>query len=256
MHQNVLIIARSKEAHRSIFNKLSTDFHVFAAKDSPHALKTIQKHLIDLIIFVAAEKPETEIRLCRELKSNQLCDHIPVILITPEDNLQVRIKSLEAGADVHMSCPLFREYLDVQIRSLIANRLKIRRHFKQVPEMAERASNLQEKEQIRKRLTDCLFDETTQKDLTVDQLARLMHMSRPTLYRKMKYVTNLTPNELINEARLRKAAELLASGQYRASEVAHMVGYCSHSSFGKSFLKQFGVTPATYQRMKKIMNAA
>jgi AraC-like DNA-binding protein len=113
-----------------------------------------------------------------------------------------------------------------------------------------------EKEYILKKLNDCLFGHVREKALNVDLLAKLMHMSRPTLYRKMKSITDLTPNELINEARLKKAAELLAAGEYRAFEVARMLGYTSQSSFGKSFLKQYKVTPATYQRMKKIMHAA
>ena len=116
--------------------------------------------------------------------------------------------------------------------------------------------NAHEKEHIIKKLNDCLFSHVRYKDLNVDLLARLMHMSRPTLYRKIKIITDLTPNELINEAKLKQAAELLAAGEYRAFEVARMVGYSSQSSFGKSFLKHFKVTPATYQRMKQMMDAA
>lgn len=113
-----------------------------------------------------------------------------------------------------------------------------------------------EKEELWEKLQACLFEQAYIKDLNVEQLARLMHMSRPTLYRKIKSITDRTPNELINEMRLKKAAALLAAGEYRVFQVAKMVGYTSQSSFGKSFLKQFKVTPATYQRTKKMMDAA
>lgn len=114
--------------------------------------------------------------------------------------------------------------------------------------VTDNTANAHEKERIIKKLKDCLSGHAGNKDLTVDLLAKLMHMSRPTLYRKMKCITDLTPNELINETKLKQAAELLAAGEYRVFEVARMVGYSSQSSFGKSFLKQFKVTPATYQR--------
>lgn len=114
-----------------------------------------------------------------------------------------------------------------------------------------RSADDREKEQILKQLHECLFYHACDKDLNADRLAKLMYMSRPTLYRKMKSITGLTPNELIVEVRLKKAAELLAAGEYRVFEVARMVGYISQSGFGKSFLKQFKVTPAAYQRMKK-----
>lgn len=113
-----------------------------------------------------------------------------------------------------------------------------------------------EKEQLIKKLQDCLSGDVRNQHLSVDWLASRLHMSRPTLFRKTKSITGFTPNELINKARLNQAAVLLAAGRYRASQVARMVGYTSQSSFGKSFLKQFKVTPASYQRMKKIMDAA
>lgn len=122
------------------------------------------------------------------------------------------------------------------------------------PPEAER--NAEEKKLILQKLNDGLTGQGRGYELSVDWLARLLHMSRPTLYRKMKNITGLTPNELINEARLNRAAALLAAGEHRAFEVARMVGYTSQSSFGKSFLRQFKVTPANYQRMKKIMDAA
>jgi AraC-like DNA-binding protein len=209
-----------------------------------------------LVICLTGDKPASGFLLCRQLKSNGISAHIPVILITAEENLQVRIKSLEAGADVHIGGPVFREYLDVQMRNLITNRVKVRQHFTKGAIVDESQADLTGKEEIIKKLSSCLSALKPDTEPGVDQLARLMHMSLPTLYRKMKHITHLTPNELINEARLRKAADLLTEGRYRVSEVARMVGYGSPSSFGKSFLKQFKVTPATYQRMKKIMDAA
>ena len=63
-------------------------------------------------------------------------------------------------------------------------------------------------------------------------------------------VSDLTPNELINLARLKKAAELLAEDNYKIYEVASMVGYNSQTNFGRSFLKQFGITPRDYLNLK------
>jgi len=73
-----------------------------------------------------------------------------------------------------------------------------------------------------------------------------MNMSRPTLYRKIKAISDLTPNELVTLTRLKRAAELLRQGGYKIYEVAEMVGYHSQTNFGRSFLKQFGMTPSEY----------
>ncbi len=78
----------------------------------------------------------------------------------------------------------------------------------------------------------------------------MMNMSRPTLHRKTKSISGLTPNELINLTRLKKAAQLLAEGRYKIYEVAGMVGYSSQTYFGRNFLKQFGMSPSEYINMK------
>jgi len=75
-------------------------------------------------------------------------------------------------------------------------------------------------------------------------------MSRPTLYRKIKSISNLTPNELINITRLKRAAELLAEGDMKIYEIADTVGFSSQTNFGRSFVKQFGMSPSFYQNMK------
>mgnify|MGYP001547103236 FL=1 len=88
-------------------------------------------------------------------------------------------------------------------------------------------------------------------ELDVEKLAKHLNMSRPTLYRKIKVISDLTPNELIHISRLKKAAELLAEGNYKIYEVADMVGYGSQTNFGRNFYKQFGMTATEYAALKQ-----
>jgi two-component system, cell cycle response regulator len=101
------------------------------------------------------------------------------------------------------------------------------------------------------KLNDCVVKNLEDAELDVEKLARLMNMSKPTLYRKIKSLSDLSPNELINITRLKKAAELLVEGRYKIYEVADMAGYASQTNFGRNFLKQFGMTPSDYLTMKE-----
>ena len=74
----------------------------------------------------------------------------------------------------------------------------------------------------------------------------MMNMSRPTFYRKIKGLSNLSPNELITISRLKKAAELMSEGKYKITEVASIVGYHLNSNFSRDFNKQFGMSPSNY----------
>ena len=83
-------------------------------------------------------------------------------------------------------------------------------------------------------------------NLNVEKLARLMNMSRSTLYRKIKDISNLSPNELIIETRLKKAAYLLKTSNLKIYEISEKVGFKSQSSFGRSFQKQFKMTASDF----------
>ena len=79
-------------------------------------------------------------------------------------------------------------------------------------------------------------------------IADLMNLSRPTLYRKISAISNLTPNELIKITRLKKAAELIAQGEMKIYEIAEAVGFKSQPYFSQSFSKQFNMSPSQYAK--------
>jgi AraC-like DNA-binding protein len=75
-----------------------------------------------------------------------------------------------------------------------------------------------------------------------------MAISRSSLFAKAKELTGETPNNLINQARLNAAANLLAEGRYSVGEICYMAGFSSPSYFSKIFVSQFGVTPHEWAR--------
>jgi AraC-like DNA-binding protein len=82
--------------------------------------------------------------------------------------------------------------------------------------------------------------------LNVDFIADHLGISRSGLYSKIRTLANVTPNELIQITRLKKAAELLAEGKYRVNEICYMVGFNSNSYFSRCFQKQFGEKPGEF----------
>jgi AraC-like DNA-binding protein len=73
-----------------------------------------------------------------------------------------------------------------------------------------------------------------------------MYMSRPTFYRKIKSLSSLSPKELIDITRLKKATRLIAQNEFTLFEIAKMVGYSSQSIFNKNFQRYFSLTPLEY----------
>lgn len=95
---------------------------------------------------------------------------------------------------------------------------------------------------VRAKLADSTYN--------VEALASEMNMSRSSLHRKIKSLTDLAPVDFIRVIRLKRAAELLQEGELRINEICDEVGFQSPSYFAKQFQKQFGMTPTEYAKKK------
>ena len=79
-------------------------------------------------------------------------------------------------------------------------------------------------EQFLEKLNGIILEHISDPELDVNQIAELMHISRPTLYRKIREISEMTPNDLIRITRLKRAAELLLQSDMKIYEIAEAVG--------------------------------
>jgi AraC-like DNA-binding protein len=85
-------------------------------------------------------------------------------------------------------------------------------------------------------------------NLSSDQFANEMNVSKASLYRKLKSVAGLSPCEFIRSVRIKRSAQLLAKHS-NISEVAFAVGFNDSKYFSRCFKSEFGVTPTQYQEL-------
>jgi len=245
--RRILLAGQNRAELNDLYGYLGDDYHLCTATSEKKALKIIETQDIDLIISSLELADADGTQLCAHLKSSVHYSHIPVILLV--DGSCSRIKGLQTGADACMERPLSDEYLRAQTGNLLANRARLKDYFDRcLFDQMDVGPCRDEHGAFLNRLKELISVHLRNKDLNVDVLARLMNMTRPTFYRKVKCVSDLTPNELLNVARLNKAAELLSTTSYKIFEVAKMVGFNSQSNFGKAFFRHFKATPTEYQR--------
>lgn len=96
------------------------------------------------------------------------------------------------------------------------------------------------KETVEARLSDS--------DVSVEELAADMSLSRVQLYRKVKAVTGSSPVELLRTARLKRAYQLLLTTDMSVSEVAYAVGFTAPSYFTKCFKEEYGMVPGDIRK--------
>ncbi len=88
--------------------------------------------------------------------------------------------------------------------------------------------------------------EWNQNDFKADTLHIEMGISKSKLYRKLKAVTGFSPNQLIQEIRLRHAVDELIKEEFSISQVAYDAGFNSPTYFTKTFKTRFGLLPTAF----------
>lgn len=248
----ILLVDDNEDILTFLSCNMMDKYTVLTARNGQEALKQLGEASVHLVITDVMMPVMDGFELCRLIKSDFAFSHIPVIMLTAKNTLQSKIEGLETGADAYIEKPFSPAHLLAQVASLLSNRSKVREHFASSPlAHIKTMATSRADEQFLEKLHGVIYANIENKELHVDLLADLMNMSRATLYRKIKEVTNLSPNELINLARLKKAAELLAEDDYKIYEVSEMVGFSSHRQLARNFQRQFQISPSEYNALKR-----
>ena len=245
--RSILIIEDNDELRRFLAMILRDCYHVLEAGDGRQGLEIIGRELPDLIVSDVMMPEMDGFELCHTLKTDIEHSHIPIILLTAKVTMQSKIEGIELGADDYIEKPFSTEYLLARIANLLSNQDKLRHAFTSSPFVNAKTIALSKAdENFLDKLIEVIQKNISEPDFNVDILAEKMNMSRSSLHRKIKGIAQITPNEFIQLERLKMAAQLIQSGEYRINEVCYIVGFNSSSYFAKCFQKQFGVLPKDF----------
>jgi AraC-like DNA-binding protein len=99
------------------------------------------------------------------------------------------------------------------------------------------------------QLCDLLNQNLSYPDFKSEDLNELLGLSKSQAYRKIKSITGLAPNQLIQEFRLRKSLNSLKHNSKTIAEIAHEVGFNSPTYFTKVFKNRFNITPTFFTKL-------
>ncbi|RCH53860.1 hybrid sensor histidine kinase/response regulator [Mucilaginibacter hurinus] len=243
----ILVVDDNADILHFVSSVLNPAYEVLTAPNGQEALDLLAQQPVALVISDVMMPVMDGLELCLRIKSKLECSHVPVILLTAKNTMQAKIDGLEQGADAYIEKPFMPKHLLVQIKNLLTNRDKVKEHFANTPLAPIKAiAHSRADEQFLEALNKFIRDNLVNTNLDVELLAGQMNMSRSTLYRKISAITNMSPHELINVTRLKRAAELLAETDYKLYRISSMVGYSSLDHFRRNFTRQFGMSPSEY----------
>lgn len=243
----MLIVDDNEEMLNFLSSSFSAQYSILTAEDGMEALEKLKEHEVTLIVSDWMMPRMDGVEFCKALRADQSISHIPFILLTAKTDTNSKIEGMDCGADAYIEKPFSVQYLEACIKNLLDLRNLLRQKFSKMPmvPLNSIASNSLDNKFLT-RINEIIEQNFSEPELTIDFLAEQLGISRSSLFAKIKTLANVTPNELIQIVRLKKAAALLAENKYRINEICYMVGFNSPSYFAKCFQKQFGIKPGEF----------
>ncbi|PCH71332.1 MAG: hypothetical protein COC06_01470 [Bacteroidales bacterium] len=242
----VLIIEDNADLRSFIKDSLGVK-NVIEAENGDEGIKLAIENLPDIILSDILMPGKNGFEVCRLLKQDERTNHIPIILLTAlgaEENQQAGIN---LGADDYIVKPFNHRILSGKVHNIVLARKRFKENLQRNLVSSQEQNDGDWKHGLPPfifKIIELIEIHMHQPNFGVEELGRLMRISRSTLYRKMKSVTDKSAVEFIREVRIRKAMELLVNEpDIQIAELSYKVGFVDTDYFRQCFKKQFGKTP-------------
>lgn len=247
-------------------------FTCLCASDGREGAELALAEVPDLVVTDVMMPGLDGLQLCRLLRQDVRTSHIPIVMLTAKDTLGDKEAGYEAGADAYLTKPFTTKML----RALASNILTTRRRQAQrlmaaqgavagVPgspreagspaRQPEEAGGSRPLSTLDRRFIDDLnrlVDENLNNAaLDMPFLCDRLFMSRTTLYRKVKALLGVSPNEYIRSRRLHRAHAMLTDPRFAhctVTSIAYDCGFSTLGYFRNCFKAEFGVVPSAIER--------
>ncbi|MGI9550149.1 MAG: hybrid sensor histidine kinase/response regulator transcription factor [Aurantibacter sp.] len=242
----VLMIEDNQDLRNYIREILSESYRVLEAVHGEEGVAMAIDHTPDIVLSDLMMPKMDGLQVCKLLKEDMRTSHIPVILLTAKSSKEDKIEGLKSLADDYLTKPFDTEELLIRLKNLIELRKKMQAHFSTGDILMPKKIQMNSMDSIfMEKVTDQLEAEISNSLFGVVELAYAVGLSRSQLFRKIKAITDLTPNELIRAFRLHRAMDMLKQRGASVSEIAYETGFQNPSYFSKVFQEQFGMAPST-----------
>lgn len=246
--RTVLVVDDSEDIRTLVRIVLGGEYLVLEACDGEEGFKKALTYVPDIIIMDVMMPKMDGVACCARLKQEMQTCHIPVIMLTACAADEKRVESYSSGADSYITKPFRSEVLTTRIQNLLNRREQVQKSF-DGPSGISLSANMEEMDkQFINQFRCFVEDHIDRPDLDLDALANHLAMSRIQLWRKLKGLTNHSPNEWVRIIRLRRAQQMLAITDLSIAEICYDTGFSTPSYFTKCYKDYFGELPNEYRK--------
>jgi len=246
---NIVLIEDDLALGSSISELLQlSGFNVSWVVDALKALDYLQNNTPDIIIsdlmmpFMDGEE------LFVKIRQNRQFDTIPFIIITANMDDEVKYRQLKNGVNDYIMKPFKTKELIFKIRNLLNLKRSIEKKFKPDP-YSKVTIKLSEKDFITS-LNEVLA-KNIKSNIGIGELSSQLYISRSTLDKRIRKLTNKNVTQYIREFKLEYAIKLINLGERNIQFLVYETGFNSFSYFSSSFKSYVGLSTRDYIKSLK-----
>ena len=259
-----LLIVEDNPALLAFLKKiLAPHFNLLTATDGQEGMEKACMEIPDIILTDVVMPLVDGIEMTRKIKTHPLTSHIPVVMLSARADIGDKLKGQQVGADAYLSKPFNTQELINSLTNLYQLQQRWKERYQQLTETyspdlpvasqsAEvpfQQSSIDSTDEFMQSLLSIFEQHYAYEDFDVQQLCKILLISKTQLYRKLATVSEKSAMELLRDYRLNKAAELIAKyPEMSTKEIAYKVGFRERTHFSTLFTKKFNQTPTQMRK--------
>ena len=246
----LLLVEDNPELLNYLQNLFAENYRIITAMDGAEGLVKSQENAPDLIVSDIMMPKMNGIEMLDKLRNDFQTSHIPIILLSAKSSIESQLQGIKYGADAYITKPFNPDVLQAQIDNLIRQRKRLTEHLgveKRIISITPHEVVITSKDEaFLEKVMEIIEENISNTDFNIDQIASFACLGRSTFFKKVKGLTGMSPVELVREMRIKRAHQLLISGEYSISEIAFQTGFNSAAYFSTSFKEKYNQTPSQY----------
>lgn len=237
---------------------LSSYLNVLTANNGKEALEIIEQKKPDIILSDVEMPVMNGIEMSRIIEQSAETEHIPLLFLSARNEDSDRLIGLKSGAVDYIPKPFSPEELLLKVCNILKMRQKQQQYLlsqfmlERRGQSAEETQPEEEEKQTKrvnpfvKQFLEVIEKRYTESDITIEDIAQDMFLSKSTLTRRTNSIIGKTPLEVLNEFRLNEAMRQLknADSETQISDIAYNVGFSDPAYFSRRFKEYFGTKPS------------
>ncbi len=237
----ILLVEDNEDLQLFMARLLENKYKLHVVNNGFEALEFLKEYTPKLVITDLMMPKMDGIQFIKQMRLNVSSSAIPVVVLSAKKTEKSITEGLSSGAQVYLTKPVDNTILLAQIDSLLEREERLNSGIRSVTSNSEVPKN-----ELQISIDELILRHISDPNLSVQSIADTLHISRPTLYRKWKEISDLSLNEYIIKTRLSETIKLIKEKRYTFAEASVVCGFSEPSYFSRVFKKYYGKTPTEY----------